>query len=67
MPADILIHWGLELGGEACLACILFGCRNAAHRHGRIVGFFAHHRLARWALNALLTLAMAAITVQLVG
>lgn len=64
---DVLIHWGLEMSGSASIACITMGCRNAAHKHGRIVRFFADHASARWILDGLFTLATAYITVRIVG
>ena len=63
----VIVHWGLEMGGEGCLACLVFGCRNGSHRHGRIVRFISGHAWARWSLNGLATYGMALITVHLVG
>lgn len=52
MGLDIAIHWALELGGSGAWACLRKRC---AHRHHRV------------ALDALLTLAVAAVTVRVLG
>lgn len=70
MPAlvtNILIHWGVELVGGATFACVAWGCKNASHRHGRIVGFVAHRRWARYLLTVSAALASSTATVLIVG
>ncbi len=49
---SILVHVGLELGGQGCWACVRGRC---AHRHHR------------WLGDGFLVLALAVLTVHLVG
>lgn len=61
---DIALHFALEMGGAATWACIARGCADTSHRHSKLVSWLARHR---WVAQSIAALAMAWLTVELVG
>lgn len=64
MVTDVALHFVLDMSGAVTFACLLRGCKNPEHLHGKLLKPLVRNP---WITQAFSALIVAVATVRLVG